>query len=261
MATNIEVILGQEPEAVVSFAGPQGPIGPVGPQGPSGIINTGELDARYVGVTGNQNISGDKNFYLRPTVNGTGILLSGEATKLPDTIVYTTGNQNISGNKTFVNNIEVQGTGIFNAVNLSNISEFQFSGTDINLINTNVYSSGGGNIFVSGNPVLTGLNFNSNNIVFTTGNQTISGIKTFVNNLISSGTGQFNSLNLNQVDNLLISGVRLNLVNSNIVLTNPTGVPSTITSSGTKGTIVWENEYLYICVNTNSWKRIQLSNW
>jgi len=53
--------------------------------------------------TGNQTISGVKTFELRPTVNGTGVLLSGEASSitLPDTIVYTTGDQAISGNKTF----------------------------------------------------------------------------------------------------------------------------------------------------------------
>lgn len=32
-------------------------------------------------LTGNQNISGEKNFYTRPTVNGTGVLLSGEITQ------------------------------------------------------------------------------------------------------------------------------------------------------------------------------------
>jgi len=47
----------------------------------------------------------------RPTVNGTGILLSGEAASLPTTIVYATGNQTISGVKTFAN------SGIFSLSN------------------------------------------------------------------------------------------------------------------------------------------------
>jgi hypothetical protein len=51
-------------------------------------------------ATGDQTISGVKNFSSRPTVNGTGVLLSGEAAQLPNTIVYTTGNQTISGPKT-----------------------------------------------------------------------------------------------------------------------------------------------------------------
>jgi hypothetical protein len=111
--------------------GPQGPIGPIGPQGPIGIVNTGELDVRYVGVTGNQNISGNKNFYSRPNVNGTGILLSGEATKLPDTIVYTTGDQSISGIKTFSDNIQISGTGIFNGLNLLKANTALISGVTL----------------------------------------------------------------------------------------------------------------------------------
>lgn len=43
----------------------------------------------------------DGQFTNRPVVNGTGVLLSGEAAKLPDTVVYTTGAQFISGSKTF----------------------------------------------------------------------------------------------------------------------------------------------------------------
>ena len=55
--------------------------------------------------TGNQTISGVKNFASRPTVNGTGVLLIGEAASLPTTIVYITGDQTISGAKNFSNQI------------------------------------------------------------------------------------------------------------------------------------------------------------
>jgi hypothetical protein len=63
-------------------------------------------------ATGDQTISGVKNFSSRPTVNGTGVLLSGEAAQLPNTIVYTTGNQTISGTKAFTLRPTVNGTGI-----------------------------------------------------------------------------------------------------------------------------------------------------
>ena len=64
-------------------------------------------------------ISGNRKFYInensgvlvlnnldlrtnsRPTINGTGVLLSGEGATLPSTIVYTTGSQTIGGSKTF----------------------------------------------------------------------------------------------------------------------------------------------------------------
>jgi len=70
------------------------------------VSNTGRFSneataPNLVYNTGDQNISGAKNFYTRPTVNGTGVLLSGDVLNLPDTIVYTTGNQNIGGLKDF----------------------------------------------------------------------------------------------------------------------------------------------------------------
>ena len=68
---------------------------------------------------------------------------------MPESIVYNTGNQTISGVKTFVNNLAVQETGIFNALDLSNISSFNFSGTNINLINGNVNISGGTTYFTN----------------------------------------------------------------------------------------------------------------
>lgn len=106
-------------------------------------------------------------------------------------LVYNTGDQIISGNKTFKGNILVEGTGIFNSVDLSNISEFQFSGTNINLIDSNVYVSGDGWIYISGKPVITGSPelslLNLNNIVFTTGDQTIIGLKDFDNKINVSG--------------------------------------------------------------------------
>jgi hypothetical protein len=73
----------------------------------SGVLLSGDLPSLngLVYTTGDQTISGVKTFVSRPTVNGTGVLLSGEAASLPTTIVYTTGNQTISGVKTFTNNI------------------------------------------------------------------------------------------------------------------------------------------------------------
>jgi hypothetical protein len=90
--------------------------------------------------TGNQTISGEKIFKTRPTVNGTGVLLSGEAANvtLPATIVYTTGDQTISGSKTFVNDLIVSGTGIFNALDFNNIDNLSLSGVDVTITNGKV---------------------------------------------------------------------------------------------------------------------------
>jgi hypothetical protein len=71
---------------------------------PSGFITGVDLSAYVTKSNG--------AFTNRPTVNGTGVLLSGEAAGLPTTIVYTTGNQTISGIKNFVTRPQVNNIGI-----------------------------------------------------------------------------------------------------------------------------------------------------
>jgi len=215
-------------------------------------INT--LSGLFTGYTGNLDTTYASDSQLATTGSTLDTKInnfSGYINSPSSNIVFTTGNQSISGNKTFINNLEVQGTGIFNALDLSNISEFNFSGTNINLINGNVNISG--QIYISGNPVLTGVNLSSyattanlastgstldNKInslsgssVLTFGNQTISGIKTFTQ------TGSFDTL---QITNKKLSSY--NYVNSNFIFgntyinianssTNITGtLPSDITS-------------------------------
>ena len=167
----------------------------------TGVFSNEVIAPNLVYNTGDQNVSGIKSFYSRPNVNGTGVLLSGEAASLPTTIVYTTGNQTISGIKTFANNLEVQGTGIFNALDLSNISEFNFSGTNINLISGNVNISG--QIYISGNPVLTGVDLSSyasDANLASTGNS--------LNNSITSLSGLFTGYTGN-VDSTFASDTQL----------------------------------------------------
>lgn len=77
---------------------------PVGGIGPiiTNIQYYNLLPNSIVQTTGNQTISGLKDFASRPTVNGTGVLLSGEAAQADlSSTVRTTGDQTISGVKTF----------------------------------------------------------------------------------------------------------------------------------------------------------------
>ena len=77
----------------------------------SGYINS--TSSNIVFTTGDQTISGIKTFNSRPTLNGTGFLLSGEAAQVDlSTTVRTTGNQTISGIKTFASRPTVNSTGI-----------------------------------------------------------------------------------------------------------------------------------------------------
>jgi hypothetical protein len=70
------------------------------------LITTGQVLQNQLNtavyITGSQTVGGIKNFSSRLSVNGTGVLLSGEAAQLPSTLLYTTGNQTISGNKNFI---------------------------------------------------------------------------------------------------------------------------------------------------------------
>jgi hypothetical protein len=38
-------------------------------------------------------------------------------------------------------------------------------------------------------------------------------------------------------------------------------VPSTATSTGTAGQLAYASGFLYVCVATNTWKRVALSSW
>jgi len=51
----------------------------VRPNETGSFLTIGSADLRYVGLAGDQTISGAKAFVLRPSVNGTGVMLSGEA--------------------------------------------------------------------------------------------------------------------------------------------------------------------------------------
>lgn len=49
-------------------------------------------------------------------------------------------------------------------------------------------------------------------------------------------------------------------IGANLVISN-TYVPTLANSAGSAGTIVWDNNYVYICVATNTWKRANIATW
>jgi hypothetical protein len=147
--------------------------------------NITSLSGLFTGYTGNL----DSTFASDIQLFNTGVTLNNRINSLSGVSVLAYGNQNITGNKTFINNLEIQGTGIFNALDLSNISEFNFSGTNINLISGNVNVSG--QIYISGNPVLTGVNLSS---YATIANLASTG-STLATNLAGTGSTLVSSIN------------------------------------------------------------------
>jgi hypothetical protein len=146
-------------------------------QGTSSIILENEDgDAIYLSAPAIYNNSNDIRMSSRPFVNGTGVLLSGEAASLPITIVYTTGDQAISGNKTFNNNVIISEnlnvTGSIRAKNIiaaeyenlliSGYSSFAL-GTDINIIpGISSFSIGKINLTAAGDQVQGNINLKGN---------------------------------------------------------------------------------------------------
>ncbi|MCM8807570.1 MAG: hypothetical protein NC926_06470 [Candidatus Omnitrophica bacterium] len=50
-------------------------------------------------------------------------------------------------------------------------------------------------------------------------------------------------------------------INSDTIRLRNSKTPPTSGSSGNKGDIAWDSDYLYVCVDTNTWKRIPLQTW
>ena len=204
------------------------------------------LASNLIYNTGNQTISGIKTFTSRPTVNGTGVLLSGEAAGLPNTVVYTTGNQNISGTKNFYTRPTVNGTGVL------------LSGEAAGLPNT---------------------------VVYTTGNQLISGSKTFASRPTVNGTGvllsgegvaslvtiqdEGSSQGSASTLNFVGAGVSASVGGSTATITINGGgggisfvsPPVTPNSAGTSGQMALDQNYAYYCISNNNWRRSAISSW
>lgn len=49
-------------------------------------------------------------------------------------------------------------------------------------------------------------------------------------------------------------------INGDLFVPSPT-VPATATSTGKTGQIVWDSGFIYICIATNTWKRVAITTW
>ncbi len=199
---------------------------------PSGYITGVDLSAY---VTKSNGV-----FSNRPTVNGTGVLLSGEAAGLPTTIVYTTGNQTISGTKNFVTRPQVNNIGVVisgEAYPSNNPSGF-ITGVDLSSYVTGsvVRPNETGAFYPRSNPsgFITGIDLTSyatNNNLATTGSTLDTKINSLSGNLTSTYatianlalTGsslqtQINNLDLNYATDASVSGVATNLATTGSTL-------------------------------------------
>ena len=95
-------------------------------------------------------------------------------------------------------------------------------------------------------------------------------VRTFFYRLDASGTNtyvQFNDSNdisgspgftFNKTTNNVSIANTLSIAQLIFTASNP---PATAASNGVAGTIAWDSSYIYVCVATNTWKRVQIATW
>ena len=59
----------------------------------------------------------------------------------------------------------------------------------------------------------------------------------------------------------VIASTWLQDVNDTVYNLRVSTPPATATSAGVAGTVTWDTNYIYVCVATNSWKRVAISAW
>ena len=157
---------------------------------------------------------------------------------------------------------------------------FSYTRTEVTFTKAQINGTGvGGNLDFYNRPSVSGIGVLligeagqvPETVVQTSGAQTISGSKTFTastlftsniqaNNIQANSTGTFSNLEVS-ANEMNISGLDLSIYSGNLVLSSPTGIPATTGSSGIKGSFVWTTGHLYVCTNTNSWRRVALTTW
>lgn len=50
-----------------------------------------------------------------------------------------------------------------------------------------------------------------------------------------------------------LSGDHINIATSK--------TPTSASDTGTQGDIAWDEDYIYVCISTNTWKRVAISTW
>lgn len=149
---------------------------------------------------------------------------------LAPNLIYNTGDQTISGSKTFSTGINIvqstfpQSLRVFNKTG-TNTGEFGLFGWQNNQLVIGSQQSQSGSLR---DLTLTGRNININ----ASGSLNIFDPVNISGNLNVSGTGIFDAINLNNIDNLSLSGVDITITSGNVTLTNSVIAPNLIYNTG-----------------------------
>ena len=86
---------------------------------------------------------------------------------------------------------------------------------------------------------------------------TFTQFKDYLNSYYSSTSGATFSGNVTITGNFVVSGS--STLDSLIIPTQAS--PASASATGTTGQIVWDANYVYVCIATNTWKRVLLATW
>lgn len=175
---------------------------------------------------------------------GTNTLFGFDSSGLPVAVTVDTTNLTLSGNTLSINSavnfssIGASSPGSANFTSIGGVTQGQAKFTNVDL-----RSGGGGLLLLNPN--------NSDGLLWTTANHKIigsvaDGVRILINNSVVAA---FTSSGLS------VTGT----VSGNLLV--PNGAPATASSPGTSGQIVKDNNFLYICVGTDTWRRVALSTW
>lgn len=217
-------------------------------------LDTGDINCQgsievdgYLAVTGN--ISTTSNLSCSGNISAPG---------------YTGGNLTLTGN---VGASSINATNLYGTIRTASQSSITTIGTLTALTVNNTTSavsigaSATTGTFILGGTTSTG----SIGIGRSTQNQTVN----IANGAVASGnvkslnigTGGVSGSTTNIIIGTNTSGATGNIrLQSNVNLES-TYVPSTASSSGQPGQIIWDTNYIYICVAANTWKRANISTW
>lgn len=83
----------------------------------------------------------------------------------------------------------------------------------------------------------------------------------------TSAAGTFTSLNSNGISDsgtttaLSITSSEIVSIHSDQVRVLSSKTPSSASDTGTTGAICWDSSYIYVCVATDTWKRVAIATW
>lgn len=186
----------------------------------------------------------------------------------------TTGSNNVGIGVQTLEGDPAGGTGDYNvAIGAQALSNFTSASSNV-AIGANALISnttGGYNVAIGALAGYTGTPANAN----TTGSTNVwigygsgPGTPSQLTNSIAIGNGALvSAINSVQLGSNTLPNMILQLGDASTFKASLSGViiasaaPATASSTGDKGTITWDSSYIYVCVATNTWKRVAITTW